>query len=304
MIYLTFAVITSASIALIFKLSENRKLDRFVVTSTNYFTASLISLILIVGSSLKIPVFSFNMGWGQLQRIFPLTDQIATGQGSVIWAIVIGIPSGLFFFLAFIFYQKGINEEGASLAGAFSKIGILVPMTISILLWNEIPTILQSIGIGLAIVSILIVNLSVEKFSLGKIRVSLLLLFLFSGLAEFSNKVFQKYALIDYKIVFLFFVFFTAFLISVLFLLSQKRKPGPMAVVAGILVGIPNLFCSYFLILALDQMKASVAFPIYTSTAVVLINLGGYLFFKEKVSKKERLSIVFTILALVLVNVS
>ncbi len=304
MIYLALAIIASASIALIFKFSEGRGMDRYVVTNFNYLAASLISLIIIIINDIRFPFISFSINWSDLNSLFPLAGKFTDANGSLIWAMVIGIPTGFLFFISFIYYQKGINENGAGLAGAFSKIGILIPMSISIVLWNEIPTMLQSIGISISIISILLVNVSFERFDPDKLRLTLLALFLFTGLAEFSNKVFQKYALVEYKLVFLFFVFFTAFLISAVFLLGKKGIPDIKTALTGIVVGLPNLFCSYFLILALDGIKASVVFPVYTATTIVLINIGSFLLFKERLKKKERASIFMMVIALVLINLS
>lgn len=279
-------------------------MNRYAVTSFNYLAASLVSIIIITVNNLRLPFISFPVSMNDLAKAFSPSSFGGGGRSSLIWAFFVGVPAGVFFFLAFIYYQKGINENGAGLAGAFSKIGILIPMSVSIVVWNEIPTLVQSFGIALSIISILLVNISFRRFSVDKLRLTLLALFLFSGLAEFSNKVFQKYGLVDHKLVFLFFVFFTAFLISAGFLVWRNKSPGAQEVVTGMLVGLPNLFCSYFLILALDEIKASVVFPVYTATTIVLINLGGYMIFKERLKRKEKLSVGLTVVALVLINLS
>ena len=304
MIYLLFAILTSASIALLFKFSENRNLDRVTVTSFNYLAASVVSLVILEANGRRLPFVDFSVDFDKLSGLFSPTVADPGPESSLIWGMVVGIPAGLAFFLAFIFYQKGIRENGAGLAGAFSKIGILIPMTVSILLWNEIPTIFQSFGIGLSVLSILLVNLSWKNFDPKKFRLTLLALFVFSGLAEFSNKVFQKYGSVDDKLVFLFFVFFTAFLISAGLLVFRGKLPSAGAVFLGLLVGLPNLFCSYFLILALDELKAAVVFPVYTATTIVLINIGGYLLFRERLAARERVSIGMIVVALILINVS
>ncbi len=279
-------------------------MDRFVVTSFNYLAASLVSIVIIGFSDLRLSLLPSSFTIEELLSVIPPPGKIADPRGSLLWALIVGVPAGAFFFLAFIYYQKGIRENGAGLAGAFSKIGILIPMSVSIVLWNEIPTIIQAVGIGLSIISILLVNISPEKLDPDEMRPTLLGLFLFSGLAEFSNKVFQKYGLVEDRMVFLFFVFFTAFLISAAFLVWRRRRPGPREIFTGLIVGLPNLFCSYFLILALDEIKASVVFPLYTATTIVIINIGGYLIFKERLRKKERFAISMIVVALVLINLS
>lgn len=140
---------------------------------------------------------------------------------------------------------------------------------------------------------------TLENFDL---KPGLILLFFFGGLAEFSNKIFQKYAISDFKDVFLFTVFFTAFIISIFFTVKVKKPLRKKDILTGIAVGIPNLFSSYFLILSLNTVTTSVAFPLYSAGSIVLINLGGYFIFKEKISSKNKVAILMTIIALVLIN--
>lgn len=47
MFYLMLAIICSASIALMFKYTENSNANRYVITSANYFIAVVISLVMI-----------------------------------------------------------------------------------------------------------------------------------------------------------------------------------------------------------------------------------------------------------------
>ncbi|MDD4324220.1 MAG: SMR family transporter [Eubacteriales bacterium] len=183
-----------------------------------------------------------------------------------------------------------------------AKLGIVIPVLFSIFIWKEMPTTIQWLGIVLALVSILILNLSPRSLEKLDIRVSLILLFLFGGLAEFSNKVYQQYGLNEYKDFFLFAVFLVAFLLSAFYVRKKEAKIKGKDVLIGCAVGIPNLFSSYFLILSLDTVAASIAYPIFSAGAIVLINLGGYLIFKERISRKNKLAIALTIVALVLLS--
>lgn len=60
--------------------------------------------------------------------------------------------------------------------------------------------------------------------------------------------------MIEYKEVFLFMVFVSAFIISLDFD-QRKNRIELRDVAVGFAVGIPNLFTSYFLIMALDTIK-------------------------------------------------
>lgn len=303
--YLFLAILCSSAIALIFKYSETNGMNRYAVTTSNYFMATIVSVIIVIKEGIlkiehELALETFN---SEFTEVVVSNIKIFSRNSSLIWGIVIGVFAGVFFFLAFIYYQKSVKENGVGLSGTFSKLGILIPMILSIILWKEIPTVLQWFGIILSIISIVLVNFTPKKDFSNNIKFSLVLLFVFGGLAEFSNKIFQKYAMVEYKSVFLFFVFFTAFLISLFFTLKKKGNVNRKDIFTGFMVGIPNLFSSFFLIMALNYLKTSVAFPLYSAGTIVIISLGGVLFFREKLNRSEILSIVMTIVALILINV-
>jgi len=283
MIYLFLAVISSASIAIILKFSENRNLNRYAVTSANYVAAFTISLLM-------------NFGVGKIQ-----------GESSLNGVVGLGAFAGLLYFLGFIFIQKSIKENGVGITGAVSKIGIILPVVLSMILWKEIPTSFQTAGIVLSILAIVIINVSEKDIkSFKNFNATIILLFLIAGSAEFTTKLFEKYFSSGYKPLFLFIIFFTAFWISVYFTYSSWKRGKKITktdVVTGLIVGIPNMFASFFLIESFRYYKASVAFPIYSSGTILLINVAGLLIFKEKLSRKNAFAIFMIIAAIVLMNV-
>lgn len=302
MFYLFLATACSATIALIFKYANNSNANRYLVTSSNYFTAFSISLIMIVYKDLLIGLEKNEKFVEEFTYLLTHDSYTLSAYSSIVWAIIVGSLAGIFFFSSFIYYQKSINENGVSISGTFSKLGILIPMIFSIIIWKEYPTKIQWIGIFLSIISILIVNLSSESLNKFDIKPSIILLFLLNGMAEFSNKIYQNYGLNKYKDVFLLFVFLMAFLISVFFIIKDGIKFNKKDILIGFVVGIPNLFSSYFLIQSLETIKTSVAFPVFSAGSIVIINLAGYFIFKEKISSKNKFAIGIIIIALVLIN--
>ena len=102
-------------------------------------------------------------------------------------------------------------------------------MLISIIVWNEMPNQIQSLGIVIAMVAIVIANMSSKqnksiKGSAAGSATILLLLFVVGGIAEFLNKIFQRLVSLDYKPIFLFVVFSTALLLSILSVVIFKEK--------------------------------------------------------------------------------
>ena len=297
MFYLLLAILSSSSIAMIFKVTEGRSYNRLAVTTFNYLSAFLVALVMI---GVERP--AVGPGGGSLAEVIVKGERLFSLTSSVVWGLSLGLVSGLFFFLSFIFYQKSVWESGASLSGAFGKLGILIPMILSLLVWKEYPEALQWVGIGLAIFSIVLVN---NPFGSGRqnFKAALIMLFITGGLAEFMNKLFQNYTVSGYKNVFLFSVFASAFAISAFFLKRSGKSFHKREAIIGLIVGLPNLFSSFFLIMALEEMKGSVVFPVYSAGSVVMISLGSLMFFGEKLKKLEMISLGMVLISLIIINI-
>lgn len=306
MINLILAILCSSAIALVFKFSESSDLNRYAVTTVNYVAASGVSLFQVIALGIGFPsTEDFNGFWKQLPQVFEHSLQFDPS-ASKTWAVLLGMFMGMFFFLAFVFYQKSVRGSGVGLSGAFSKLGIMLPVLLSMFLWAEYPVGLQWAGIGLTVVAIMVINLPGKKHNNSNgFKFSLILLFLFGGMSEFSNKIYQKYGIADYKSLFLFCIFTTAFFLSLLTLFTglKKKKPGFKEVLTGIAVGIPNLFSSYFLIAALGTIKSSVAYPVYSLGSIISITAGGVFLFKEKPKKIELAGIVIASMAILFLSI-
>ena len=231
---------------------------------------------------------------------------------------VIGLITGVFFLLSFVLYQISVRKNGASLSGMFAKLGILIPMIVSVLVWREIPTLMQIFGICMAMSAIAIANFSSKTSVKSTHSIKwLLALFVGGGIAEFSNKIFQKTVSLEYRALFLFIVFSSALVLSILMhVYNSKRSVQQgyhkldiplagnikMSIFVGILVGIPNLFASYFLLNALNDFPASVVYPAYSAGSILMISILSVLLFKEILYKKDWAAIILTALSLILLN--
>lgn len=303
MFYLFLATLCSATIALIFKHTETSNSNRYLITSSNYFIAFSISLFIVLYNNLLSGVVKADSFINEFKYLLSQDTYILSPYSSIVWGVLVGSIAGFFFFSSFIYYQKSVKDNGVGISGTFAKLGILIPMLFSIIIWKEFPETLQWIGVVLSLVSIVIVNLSSESLEKFDVKPTLILLFVLGGMAEFSNKIYQNYALNEYKAVFLFCIFFVAFTISTLYTFKNKARFNTKDILTGFAVGIPNLFSSYFLILSLDTVKASVAYPVFTAGSILLINLGGFVIFKEKISAKNKFAIALIVLALIFINV-
>lgn len=300
MIYLILAIVCSSSIGIIFKISERSHSNRYVVTSTNYLTAVLVSFMLLLSKNISLRV-SANLFISEAKNVF-YRGQIFSPGASGFYCIILGIPTGMLFLLSFLYYQKSVALKGVALAGTFSKIGILFPTLLSILIWREVPNAFQGIGILLALLSIVFIKGNSEKASFKDGFATLMLLFIFDGLAEFSNKLFQRYSLDNYNVFFLLVLFSFAFILSLRYSLRDIKNTDRKDFFLGICVGIPNQLCSLFLIKALNYIKTPIAFATYSAGSILLMSLSAIFLFKEKLKKRELLCIILIAFSLILMN--
>jgi len=302
--FLLLAVLCSASVALLLRWSGGRGLDGHVVTTANYAAAVTISLLLLFTGGLPT-----TPGTASLRSFSDEIGGVLRGgtfgaEGGSVWALVSGIPAGVFYYLGIVMLQASIRECGTALSAGFSKMGVLVPMALSLLLWGEIPGVVQWAGIILALLSILAGSVGFPRGGdRGTVfRPVLLMLFLSVGMAEFSNKAYQGFAAPGFRSLFLLAVFGTALALSGIRTARSAARISRGALLAGLAVGIPNYFASFFLIAALSGLSAAIVFPAYGALTICLVALSGRLLFGERLTPRERISVALAVCATILVN--
>jgi len=298
MIYIFLEIICSSSIALLFKYSEIKKLNRYMVTVVNYFIASFVAIIL----ARKI-ICSIFLGENYL-----IFDNFNNGkmifEEAIAFSTVLGIITGFIYCISFILYQISVKKSGAGLSSAFGKLGIIVPMGLSIILWNEVPSWYRIVGIIIALFSIVFLYLDKDERNKSKTSKILIIFSIICGLGEFNNKIFQKYVSINYKEFYLMILFITAFIISIIIAkrnnsLALSRKN----LLVGTLIGIPNILNSFFLILALEKANTSIVFSTFSAGTIVLVNFISMLVFKEKKTKRTLFILCGIIFSVILINI-
>ncbi len=304
MTYLLLSIFLSSLIPVVFKLTEDKNLNRYAVTLFNYLTATIIAFFMSKNLDLfkYLDFNSLATFKNEFNNVVWLRADVFSPEGSTIWAVVVGLSLGILFCLSFVQYQKSIKINGISLSNTFLKLGVLIPMTISLILWEEYPTSYQWLGIVLSLIAIIIANVSFKEESIKDLRLNLLLLILYGGLAQFATKLFQKYAMIEYKNLLLFFIFASALITSLIIIVKNKNNFGISEFLSGTLVGIPNLFTSYFMVLAFTKMNTSTAVLLNSSGTIVLVLIYGFFVFKEKLKNREKVAIALTIIAMIAIN--
>ena len=278
MFFLLLSILTSALIALVMRLSSDRVKNPLGMLFTNYLACTVLGIL-----------------YTDFQIILPREPKFFTTLG-------LGLFNGVLYLSSFITYQRNTAKNGIVLSSIFMKLGLLVPMVLSIAFFHEIPTLIQIIGFILAVVAILLINYQQggEKRKLG---LGLILLLFLGGSCDAMSKVFQVLGNEALSDQFLLFTYGTAFLLCTSLVIAKKQWPGMKEFVYGTIIGIPNFLSSKFMLGALTTIPAVVAYPTFSVCTMLMVTLAGTWFFREKLNKHQWIALGIILVALVLLNI-
>lgn len=277
MFYLLCAIISSALVSIIMRLSTDKVENNISMLAMNYLMCSVVA--------------AAYAGFGQL---FPQTETLGATLG-------MGVFQGILYLLSFILLQVNVRKNGVVLPATFMKLGLLVPMVISIFLFREIPAPMQIIGFCIATAAILLINLDKSQSAVS-FKAGLILLLLINGTGDAMAKVYEEIGDPALSAQFLFYTFAIAFILCMGLVAFKKQKIGKSEIFYGFLVGVPNYFSAKFLLAALNTVPAVITYPTYSVGTILLVTLTGVGFFKEKLGKKQWMGLGIILIALVLLN--
>lgn len=278
MLYLFLAIVSSALIAVIMRISSHKVKNRISMLAANYVTCML----------LAAAYASF--------RIFPV------GLPGFSMAAGMGLVNGALYLLGFVLLQYNTRKSGVVLSSVFMKLGLLIPILLSIFLFAEIPTPVQWVGVLLAIGAIVLINYEKgTRLSGGKLF--LVLMLLAGGCGDAMSKVFEVYGSAGCADQFLFYTFVSALVLCGILVVYKKEQPDQKALLFGMLVGIPNFFSAKFLLMALNYLPAVIVYPTFSVATILAVTVAGVCFFKERLSVRQWLAVVIILVALVLLNI-
>ena len=197
-----------------------------------------------------------------------------------------------------------------SLTAMISTTSMVVPIIVSAVAYKESLSVFRIIGI---IVTIIALYFTTEKISKNSIKLKWALFTLLAFVANFSSSLIQKVYLKSgpdtdtFSFVAVHFSFAAIISLGLYVILSANGKKSSYklgknvvltAVFIGVILGIFNLIYSY----SLAVIDATVYLPIFNGGQTVLVTLCTALFMKEKLTKRQKISIILGVIAIVLMS--
>jgi len=284
-IYLFLSIFFNAILFVIIKLFARFNIDALQALVVNYLIAFLVGLFFLEKNINTTEIISQNWFIGS----------------ALLGFVFIGT-----------FYVTTLTSQrnGLSVASVASKMSVIIPIVLGVLLYNETLGIIKIIGVFLALIAVYFTS----KKETGEIQkasnlVFPILVFFGAGTIDSSLKYLQTYYLESNQIgLFSTITFLCAFFVGVFILIVQAFR-GQLelkgsTILGGIILGLPNYFSLYYLVKMLEAkaFQSATLFTIHNISIVLISTVVGILFFKEKISIRNAFGIGLALFALYLVT--
>ena len=279
MIYLIAGLISSAIVSLVLKICSRWEYDRYGMFAINYL-------------SCLIPFIFSQIG----KELPALDDDFA-------FCSIFALLNGILYLAGLLMNQINVKRNGAILQSTFARLGVMVPTVISIVFFGERPSILETIGIMMVLVSFCIMNIGKNNNNEKPVFSLLILGMLFGGIADSALKVFEQFGDPALENWFMGLTFLSASLICLAITITKKGKIGKREIITGVCLGVPNYLSSLLLLKSLSSVSAYIAYPTYSVGAILVVTIVSTIFFREKLSKWSKVSLALIISAILLLNI-
>lgn len=288
MIYLIGSIVLTSYLILSFKACERYGVNVFQAIVFNYITCVITGTI--VNGAFPIHAENIKTPW-------------------FVWAMIMGAMFVSIFNVVAITAQK----NGVAVASVANKLSLIIPVILSVYLYQETVAGWKAIGVALALVAVVLTCYAPKengnKVEAGKwVYILPLILFISSGLLDaLINHVQITYVNEHNNNDYLVSSFFSAATIGSLFLALQFIRKKQFFtwknLLAGILIGIPNYFSIWCLVHFLKESpwQTSASIPVNNMGIVLFSAVVAWLLFKERLTKINWLGILLSLVAIYLI---
>lgn len=279
-LFIVLSAVCSVLIAHLLKITEVRKLRALPTLTANYLFAG--SIAFFIGIQEKTN-FSYL-----LQP----------------WVLFFCLAVGALFIGNFLMYSKSVHTNGVGVTIAAMRVSLLVPVVVSLYLYQETIGWTTAVGILLVIGALILLIPKKKTIRIGRMNAGwlLLLIFLVAGFADASLKVYEEEFSLQFNgLIFMSLVFGGAFLIGLAAMLfRQKGLITAKEMGMGCIIGIPNLYSSIFLIYALTDIEGAIAYPMVNALNVGAGTALGLFFWNDEITGWQWAGIAIAVIAIIL----
>ena len=225
--------------------------------------------------------------------------------------ILIAALFGLMNLISGITYTLALKHGPMSLSSLIILGGSLIFSTVvGTTMFGESVSVIQIVGIALVLTSMVFISDTRVETNITTSWIAIVLIAaLFNGTLGVVQKIQSQSAFPDEKLPFLFwtFIFCSLFNSIWLFLNTKTGKKEPVTIrlrglllIAALVVGTTTATQHIINLKLVAEMPAAVFFPICSGSRILLSALVDIVFFKEKLSKRQILSFLLGLMAIMM----
>ena len=227
--------------------------------------------------------------------------------------LALGVANGVTYAIGFELFTIGIRLSGIVVTAAIVRLSIVIPILVSILFWQEVPNLWQSIGLLLTFLAIPLLSQRekepIDKWAPSRPEISqglgfavVITILLVTGISRLTMKAFNEMCPIDEKSFYMTLLFGVCTVVYLGVCLRQKVWANWWEAFYGVLIGACNVGGSWALLVALDKVSALIAFPMSSSGGVLFTMFVGMVFLRERLSRSSLIGALLALVALIFVN--
>lgn len=292
MLLLVAHLIGNAAFTLLVRFARSPRFDYATVGATNYAT----------GAMLAVAVF------------------IATGADAPSWAsLAAGAVNGAQYQLTFLFMHALIGVGGIAVATSVLRLAAAVPVVASMVVWREPVSLVQAGGLVLAVIALPLlagVNPSIRaRHDLGaypstaRVAITVVATLFVTGAGLLAAKVFAELSVPDDRPAYVAAAYLTATAFSAITWRRQPRGDGRHTATGrvqslglGVVTGAVNFGQLSAFLPALASVPGVIAFPIAAAGGLMCTVIGGWAFFRERLTVRHSAGLALAVTAAALMN--
>jgi drug/metabolite transporter (DMT)-like permease len=287
MLYLVVSIVCTSLIYILFRAFTNFRVAPVAAIVVNYFTAAVIGVL---------------FSWRDLAAVADTKP----------WFLLFTAALGAFFFVVFNLMQRTTDLLGVSGSTIVSRMSLVIPASVSILIFGEHLNSWKAVGIALALISIYFTvyrkRIANEVNRSSSILIPILT-FIGVGSIDACLKTAERNFLHSMSEVLFVAILYTFAFLGGLMTLAIRRADFSLIfqkqnLAGGILLGVINYFSIYTFVLALTKahLEGSKLFPINSVGIVALSTILSILLFKEKITAPKAIGLILALVAIYLIN--
>jgi drug/metabolite transporter (DMT)-like permease len=247
----------------------------------------------------NIKILQIFLGNYFLATIFSFLDRGSPLSQAGNFEIIIGSITGILFLTTFLIYQHNITKNGVSLSVGAMRFSVVIPIIMAFFVFGEPLLLLNITGIILVLLAFAFLTDTKSFHSI----LWLGLLFLFTGIIDSIMKFYEQYGLESTR-PFMIYIFGSALIFNLFVVLYKKTPFHLKSFCLGMILGIPNRLTTKYFLDALQEIPATMVYPIFAASVVVLGIFSDVLIWKKKFNYMQKIALLIMVVGIVLLYIN